>query len=159
MNLKKLSKKAIILDGLVTTYFLPYRTRKAGYVFDELVDLFNPAEFNEQGEELERSRSTDNWDNYQFVFLYLEQYLVEMTFKKSDNAFVTGLQHYWQGRNDNLEHNWELFAAVISSEIALVLYGAWNDTREQLPGAPEILQGGKPDQATDPEVSSDGGEQ
>jgi hypothetical protein len=144
MDLKKLSKKTTILNDAVTVWMLPYRTRKAGYQFEVISEMF--------------SADLDEWDDYQCVFLWVEQHAVDMTFPpaKGENPHLAGLRQYWHGRNGDEANNWELFSNVISRDVLYALHDAYTETREDLPGAPEILTEGRPDKNADPEGSSGG---
>jgi hypothetical protein len=143
MNLKSLAKKAEILDGKATVWMLPYRTRKAGYVYDEIAALFE--------------NDVADWDDYQAVFIWVEQYLVEIDIADPGGAHVKGLQLYLDTRKKGLKKAWEVFSNTVSRDVLYALHQAYLDTREDLPKAPEILTEGRPNQSADPEDSSAGG--
>ncbi|KKK84436.1 hypothetical protein LCGC14_2783350 [marine sediment metagenome] len=146
MDMKTICKTATILDGKVTVYMLPYNTMQAGRVIDEmdtLTDLFP---------------EHDERQYWMHIFRLMEQFLIDLEFEPSANSHVEGLKLYWQNRNGDMSQRAELFPTVVSTDVMALLFGAYEETREALPGVSDVLAAGKPDAKTDPEATSGGGQ-
>lgn len=137
-------KTTTILDGAVTVHMFPYVTLRTMRVLEEMQGFDCFPEW-------------DDMEYWQHVFRLMEQFLIDLDFEPSDNAFVKGLQTYWENRNGDMPERAQLFSDLLPHETMNALIEAYNDTRETLPGVSDILAAGKPDRQEDPEVSSGGG--
>jgi hypothetical protein len=85
------------------------------------------------------------WDGFQKVFVILDCAIVDVALLDDSNEDANAIATYWEMRNvtGSLE-NFDLFATLLTDELANELWVGYQDTRAKLPEAPEETRKPKP---------------
>ena len=135
--LNGLARTVEILDGQLEVSFLPYHTIKSR--------LFM--------EDLKRDEPYEDWVPGKLGYWAIKSCLLEIkALADSLDYRAQSLLYWWEHCADNATEGFILYQSVVELTASDALTIAYNDTRADLPKAPEILHAGKPDEDADPEI-------
>ncbi len=171
-NLKALTKAHKLFDGTVTVYMMPYRTMNVDIAIEALNRQMPMKKWvhGETGEETYKDphatlgddkigraqRENSKWDEIDLwadahnLFCVCDPLTVDIEFADELTGQGAVLQTYWQNRNGSMLHNWELFTTIVSRDIALAWFEAYEATRDTSMDGPLALQD-EPEVDADPE--------
>lgn len=131
MNLREIAKQAVVLDGQLTLWMMPYLTLRN----DIVVSAFA------------RIVPRDDWGNIHQVFIICEGALVDAEIS-GESAEARGFAAYWQERGSDIGANWDLFTMAVGGKAYGAVLEAYLDTRDTAFDAAEPMNAdaeGEPD--------------
>jgi len=163
MNLRDFARKHDAFDGAVTFWLLEFNNRDAEIAYDEMNRAAPERKWvhSETGEETfsdphesdlddpvkqaqrkaSKWREVYLWSNSQNIFIMCDPITVDIEFHGEDLPNeLKALQYYWQNRNGNHVHNWDMFRQLVGRRAALAWFDAYSATRDTSFDGPEALQ-------------------
>ena len=130
-KIRQRAKKATLCSGTIDVWYLPYTPMMEGVIFRRWNTLLGDAE----------------WDGFQKVFVVLDCAIVDVVVLDGGNEDATAIATYWEMRGvTGSVENFDLFAMLLTNDIVNnELWVGYNETRAQLPEAPEETRQAKPE--------------
>lgn len=124
MNLKQYARKHT--TGGITWYMTPYQTLKNQTV---------SREFNEIA-------PFDKRDNEETLFVAMESFVLDAEFAADLAVDEQMFAEYWRNRPATLRERWEVFTMVMSTELTVKFFTAWQATRDTMIERVEVVAEG-----------------
>lgn len=134
MSLRDLAKQAVVMDGQLTIWMMPYLTLKN--------DIVQAA--------FEKVVPRDEWGYIHNTFLIVEGVMIDVEAAPNAGLEAQALAYYWRNRNGSIAANWDSFTQVAGGKAYGAIWDAWNATRDTTIEDPEANER----RGDDPEASS-----